>query len=204
MSSRLRSTILALSIALSLAQPALAQGSRPPDLSPKELASAVEISNINARTVPVGQGERVVYHIAGSDTYVVVSADPASPVRGPYAGLGLHSLASTFTQTCGINIYKGPLLAAILRNRANVTYYTGATRAPARFNWMDMKGPISSPIFYPWQDPGPRSTPSLGSRFESSGYVQAWGNLKKCVAGLCTTQYFVSYLRVSSTRTYCQ
>ena len=174
----------------------------PPDrLTPQEMARAIVINTANQRPVEVGIGEQVVYRIRGTDTYLKVSGGRETGRNGSASPI----LASaTYTQVCGVNVYAAGLPVAELRNRANVTYFTGVTAAPARFNWMDMRGTRTLSILFTWNGLSQFAFPGLGTRFEDDGYVQASGNLSRCFAGVCRTDYYVSRLVVKITGTFCK
>ncbi len=170
--------------------------------SDQELKSALVIDHINDRPILVPPGGKQIYRVQGTDIYVEVSGMDLKNVP-------VKSVTSirpdTYTQVCGVNIYRGGMLMAELRNRASVTYYTRYTLAPARFNWMDMRGTRTTSIFAQWTGLGQLAYPALMQRFENYGYTQAYGNLKICLYPFgCLTNYYSSRLIVNKYRTYCQ
>ncbi|MEX2029676.1 MAG: hypothetical protein WD906_01715 [Anaerolineales bacterium] len=178
-------------------------GFAPPSdgLTPQEMARAIVIDAPNRRTREVRDGENVVYRVRGTDTYLRITASRESGRAGHPAPV----LASvTYTQVCGINVYLSGLPIAQLRNRANVTYFTGQTRAPARFNWADMRGTQTLSMAHTWSQLNQFTVPGLGVTFQSSGGSQASANLTQCVFGVCKSTYFVSRLWVRTSGTSCQ
>jgi len=163
------------------------------------------LANPNDRTIPVGPGGSIVYALEGlKDVYLEVIHE-VEPNRQRPRGLAARlSGQATYTQSCGVNVYAAGMLMARLRNRANVTYFLGITTSPAKFNWMDMSGTRTFSILASWRDLGQRSSPALGARFEKSGYTRAWGNLYRSINGVGRTDYFVSYLDVKTSGTYCR
>jgi hypothetical protein len=171
------------------------------DLTPEEMAQAIVIDHPNDRRQEVEIGEDVTYRIRNTDTFLRVFGETATGRAGmpaPVPG------SVTYTQVCGVNVYLAGLRVAELRNRANVTYFTGQTRAPARFNWMDMKGTRTLSLLFTWSNLNQSSSPGLGVTFQTYGHTQASGNLTRCIQGLCRTDYFVSRLVVKTSGTTCQ
>ena len=119
-------------------------------LSGEAFKNAMVIDEIKYRPVLVPPGSKHLYRIRGTDIFVEISAEELIEVTSESRTL---ASSATYTQVCGINIYSrgGYMLVAALRNRANVTYYTGYTLAPARFNWMDMYNTRSYSLFTKWK-----------------------------------------------------
>ncbi len=171
-------------------------------LTEEELKNALVIDNINNRSALVPPGGSQLYRLQGTVIYIKVLAEELIDSSQDSEA---STKGATYTQVCGIDVYKSGLLMAYLRNRANVYYYTGYTLAPARFNWMDMYGTRSVSIFATWKSLGQFSYPSIMQRFETYGYTQAWGNLEiKFYPWGGETYYFVSRLVVNTSGTYCQ
>ena len=184
----------------------------PPHLTPKStpitplptgaLKGAILIDSINDRPVLVPPGGTQLYRLRGSDIYIEISGENLvqAPLEATLAGGSV-----TYTQECGINVIMSGLGFAKLRNRANVTYFSGYTLAPARFNWMDMRGTRTTSIFAKWKGLGQFSYPALRQSFKTYGYTQAYGNLEICFYPFgCLTNYYVSRLVVTRKGTYCQ
>ena len=165
-------------------------------LTEDEKKDAIEIKNINERPIKVEAGESVVYKVAGQDIYLKVfsTSEDTSVPDAPI----------TLTQTCGIDVSSGGIPVAKLRNRANITYINGVTRAPAIFNWIDMQGTTTLVLGYTWIGLNQFTSPGLGTQFNNSGYSQASGTLQRCIAGWCQNFYYVSRLHVTTSSTYCQ
>lgn len=181
-----------------------AAGDGPPqpvrELSEMDQAQAIIVADLNQRSRGVAPGQSVLYCTEDLETCVQVTAELE------YGKAGLQRPASAIwsvTQVCGINVYVYGLHMATLKNRANVTYYQDAARSPARFNWRDMSGTKTHLLGNTWQNLSQYSSPALGTKFTSSGHVQASGNLNTCYAGICTSRYFVSRLNVTTSKTYC-
>jgi len=163
---------------------------------------AILIDNINQRPVLVAPGSKQLYRLRGTKVYLEVTAEN---LKQPALRSNTLASATTYTQECGINVIMYGIMFAKLRNRANVTYYTGYTMAPARFNWMDMRGTRTTSIFAKWKGLGQYAYPALGHRFESYGYTQSYGNLEICFYPFgCLTNYYSSRLVVTRSGTYCQ
>lgn len=170
--------------------------------SEKELINAIFIKDINDRPVLVPPGGNQLYWVQGTDILVEVSGKDLKKLPKKTSS---SIRPDTFLQVCGVNIYRAGMLMGELRNRASVTYYTRYTLAPARFNWMDLRGTRTTSIFARWGGLGQFSYPSLHQRFEKYGYTQAYGNLEICFYPFgCMTNYYVSRLVVTRYRTYCQ
>ena len=202
MKKNLLITVCVLTVLLTQFGLASAQGETPLSLTPAEMEDAIPITSPNIRPLVLETGERALYHVDGSELYIEVVnlSIPNNPPSSP-------SLAATWTttQVCGVNAYVSGLLVAVLVNRANVTYYTSTAKAPARWNWYDLKGTKTNAVGFSWVGLSQTSSPGVGVKFNSSGWVQAQGTLNRCLAGVCGPQgYFVSYLRVTTGGTYCQ
>lgn len=181
---------------------ASAQGGTPPSLTSAEMEGAILIASPNIRPFVLEAGESVLYHVDGSELYIEV-ANLSIP-QNQSSILPLATIWTT-TQVCGVNAYVNGLPVAVLVNRANITYYTSTAKAPAKFNWYDLKGTKTNAVGFYWTGLSQTSSPGVGVKFNSSGWVQAQGTLNRCLAGVCGPQgYFVSYLRVTTSRTYCQ
>jgi hypothetical protein len=200
--------LLAVLVSFQGAPPYVALVTPPPPgllpLSQEEMATALPLRDINARDILVGPGAEVVYRLDGDEgIYIKVVHEVLKGSRPP--GLASPLIGSvTYTQVCGVNVYAAGMLLAHLRNRASVTYYLGITTSPARFNWMDMSGTKTFSLLASWRDLGQRSSPSIGVRFNTSGYTQAWGNLYRSIGGVGRTDYYISYLDVKTSGTYCR
>ena len=144
----------------------------------------------------------MLYRLRGSNIYLEISGE--NLIQSPQVST-LSMSSATYTQECGINVILHGLMFAKLRNRANVTYYSGYTLPPARFNWMDLRGTRTTSIFAKWKGLGQFSYPPLRQNFKNYGYTQAYGNLEICFYPFgCLTNYYVSRLVVTRSGTYCQ
>ena len=163
---------------------------------------AILIDSINNRPVLVPPGGTQLYRLRGSDIYLEISGE--NLIQAPLEST-LSGGSVTYTQECGINVIMYGLGFAKLRNRVNVTYFSGYTLAPARFNWMDMRGTKTTSIFAKWKGLGQFSYPALRQSFKIYGYTQAYGNLEISFYPFGSlTNYYVSRLVVTRSETYCQ
>jgi hypothetical protein len=163
---------------------------------------AILIDSINNRPVLVPPGGTQLYRLRGSDIYLEISGE--NLIQAPLESI-LAGGSVTYTQECGVNVIMYGLGFAKLRNRVNVTYFSGYTLAPARFNWMDMRGTKTTSIFAKWKGLGQFSYPALRKSFKVYGYTQAYGNLEINFYPFgALTNYYVSRLVVTRSGTYCQ
>lgn len=180
---------------------ASAQGGLPPSLTSDEMKNAISIADPNTRPIVLSAGESILYHVDGTELYIKVTNRSVPKNQSPI----LPAAIWTTTQVCGVNAYVNGLPVAVLVNRANITYYTSTAKAPAKFNWYDLRGTKTNAVGFYWTGLSQTSYPGIGVKFNSSGWVQAQGTLNRCLAGACGPQgYLVSYLRVTTSGTRCQ
>jgi hypothetical protein len=186
----------------------LAASPSPDPFSPQVINDAIEVSSINERPIAVDPGESVIYHVRGTDIFVEVY-NLSKTVNKVSLLNTLDSIVPltewNYTQVCGVNVTILGVKVAQLRNRVNVHYYQDTAKAPAKFNWYDMSGTQTYVVGFSWTLLTQNSNPSLGVRFNSSGWVVAQGTLNRCIAGICGPQgTYSSRLEVDTSGTRCR